>query len=143
MLALMNYIDGQFVPAVSGQTLEDINPATGQIIAKIPRSEHQDVERAAHAAKAAQPKWNALSLEQRAEWLDLIADALQAKHEAIAQAESLDTGKPISLARRVDASRSVENFRFFANFGRQQTPLTFEMKDAINLVHRMGLVWLV
>ena len=139
MLALMNYIDGQFVPAVSGRTLDDINPATGQLIATIPRSEHQDIEQAAHAAKAAQPKWNALSLEDRADWLDLIADALQAKHEAIAQAESLDTGKPISLARRVDASRSVENFRFFANFGRQQTPLTFEMEDAINLVHRNGL----
>ena len=139
MLALMNYIDGRFVPAVSGRTLDDINPATGQLIATIPRSEHQDIEQAAYAAKAAQPKWNALSLEDRADWLDLIADALQAKHEAIAQAESLDTGKPISLARRVDASRSVENFRFFANFGRQQTPLTFEMEDAINLVHRNGL----
>ena len=54
MLALMNYIDGQFVPAASGQTLEDINPATSQPIATIPRSEHQDVEQAAQAAKAGQ-----------------------------------------------------------------------------------------
>ncbi len=116
MKKLMNYIDGSFVPAQSGDTIEDINPATGMVIAHIPRSTKADVEHAAASAKSAQADWNALTLEQRADWLDAIADALQAKHEAIAQAESLDTGKPISLARRVDATRSVDNFRFFADF---------------------------
>ncbi len=136
---LMNYIDGAFVNANDGQTLEDYNPATGKVVASIPRSQRADVTLAADAAKKAQPAWNALSLKERAAWLDKIADALQEKHEAIAQAETMDTGKPISLSRRVDASRSVDNFRFFAEFGRSQKPMLFEMDDAINHVHRNGL----
>lgn len=139
MNPLMNYINGSFVEADNGRTIDDINPATGVAITTLPRSEGLDVERAASAAAKAQPAWNSLTLEQRASWLDRIADALEAKHEAMAQAESLDTGKPISLARKVDAPRSVENFRFFAQFGRQQTPMMFEMNDAMNYVHRNGL----
>ena len=139
LLELKNYVNGEFVSAHDGQTLDDINPANGEVIATIPRSKANDVERAARAAEHAQKDWNATSLEQRIVWLDTIADALEQKHEAIAQAESLDTGKPISLARRVDASRSVENFRFFAAFGREQTEMTFKMEDATNFVHRNGL----
>ncbi|MBT5726511.1 MAG: aldehyde dehydrogenase family protein, partial [Euryarchaeota archaeon] len=89
MKTLMNYINGTFVPAQSGETIDDINPATGMVIAQIPRSTKADVELAAVSAKSAQSDWNALTLDQRADWLDVIADALQAKHEAIAQAESL------------------------------------------------------
>ena len=139
MLHLKNYIDGAFVEAHDGQTLEDINPANGQVIATIPRSKSSDVESAAVAAKKAQSGWNATPMAERITWLETIADALESKHEQIAQAESLDTGKPISLARRVDASRSVENFRFFASFAREQKEMTFEMKDAMNYVHRNGL----
>ena len=139
MLHLKNYIDGAFVEAQDGQTLEDINPANGQVIATIPRSKSSDVESAAVAAKKAQSGWNATPMAERITWLETIADALESKHEQIAQAESLDTGKPISLARRVDASRSVENFRFFASFAREQKEMTFEMKDAVNYVHRNGL----
>jgi len=136
---LMNYIDGAFVPAQSNLTLDDLNPATGETIATIPRSAVADVASASNAAKKAQPRWNALSMLERATWLDRIADALQEKHELIAQAETLDTGKPISLSRRVDASRSVENFRFFAAFARKQEPMVFKMQDAVNHVHRNGL----
>ena len=86
-----------------------------------------------------------LTLEQRATWLDKIADALEQKSEQIANTESRDTGKPIALARRVDAARSVRNFRFFAEFGRQQTQQTFQMEDALNVVHRspVGTVGLI
>jgi len=54
MKTLMNYIDGRFVPAQSGETLEDVNPATGMVIAHIPRSTKADVELAAASAKSAQ-----------------------------------------------------------------------------------------
>jgi aminomuconate-semialdehyde/2-hydroxymuconate-6-semialdehyde dehydrogenase len=104
-----------------------------------------DVELAVLAAQSAQSEWGALSMLERADWLDRIADALEAKHEHIAQTESMDTGKPISLARRVDASRSVSNFRFFAEFSREQSEMTFEMADAMNYVHRspLGTVGLI
>lgn len=140
-----NFIDGSFLSAKSGKTLNDLNPATEKIVATIPRSQAEDVERAVTAAHSAQDGWSKLTLEQRANWLDKIADALEKKTEQIAQTESMDTGKPISLARRVDAARSVSNFRFFADFGRQQTQQTFQMEDALNVVHRspVGTVGLI
>lgn len=139
MLHLKNYIDGRFVDAHDQQTIQDVNPANGKVIATVPRSKAADVEAAAAAAKNAQSGWNATPMGERIAWLETIADALEAKHESIAQAESLDTGKPIALARRVDASRSVENFRFFASFAKEQRDMTFEMSDAMNYVHRNGL----
>jgi len=145
MLEIKNYIGGVFQPAMDGEVLEDFNPATAECVATIPRSKVTDVELAVLAAQSAQSEWGALSMLERADWLDRIADALEAKHEHIAQTESMDTGKPISLARRVDASSSVSNFRFFAEFSREQSEMTFEMADAMNYVHRspLGTVGLI
>ena len=89
MQEVFNYIDGLFSPSVDGEHLDNLNPATGEVISLIPRSLQADVEHAASAALRAQPAWNALSLDQRALWLDRIADALEEKHEHIAQSESL------------------------------------------------------
>ena len=145
MLEIKNYIGGVFQAALDEETLEDYNPATAECIATIPRSKMNDVQMAVDAAHSAQSEWGALSMLERADWLDRIADALEEKHEHIAQTESMDTGKPISLARRVDASRSVSNFRFFAGFSREQSEMTFEMADAMNYVHRspVGTVGLI
>ena len=142
---VLNYIDGQFVEAQSGTTLATINPATGTIIAQVARSNGDDVEAATQAAIKASKAWAATSLEQRVAWLNAIADALEAKSEAIAHLESLDTGKPISLARRVDANRSVSNFRFFASMGADDEVPTFSANGAINHVHRtpVGCVGLI
>ena len=106
MLDIQNFIDGSFTQAIDGESLDDFNPATAQCIATIPRSQSADVELAVSAAQSAQPAWTALTLEQRAVWLDRIADALEEKTEHIARTESIDTGKPIALARKVDAARS-------------------------------------
>jgi aminomuconate-semialdehyde/2-hydroxymuconate-6-semialdehyde dehydrogenase len=73
-------------------------------------------------------------MDARADWLDKIADSLEASFDEIAELESRDTGKPISLARAVDANRSVANFRFFAGLIREQEQETFEMDDATNYV---------
>ena len=145
MHTIGNFIAGSFSPAHGGRTISDYNPATEAILATIPRSQGEDVERAVNAAHSAQDEWSKLTLEQRAHWLDKIADALEQKSELIANTESRDTGKPIALARRVDAARSVSNFRFFAEFGRQQTQQTFQMEDALNVVHRspVGTVGLI
>ena len=93
----------------------------------------------------ARKDWAALSMLERAEWLDRMADGLEQRKEEIAQRESRDTGKPLALARRVDAQRSIDNFRFFADFARQQEPEVFEMSDATNIVHRnpIGVVGLI
>ena len=75
-----------------------------------------------------------LSHSERADWLEIIADELESRYEDIASLESRDTGKPISLARAVDANRSVANFRFFADMIRDHRGEVFEMADADNFV---------
>ena len=141
----LNFIGGVFVEAHDGRTLANINPATGEEIGRIARSNKADVEAAVQASRLAQNEWSALTLLERADWLDRLADGLEQRKEELAQRESKDTGKPLALARRVDAQRSIDNFRFFANFAREQEPEVFEMADATNVVHRkpIGTVGLI
>ena len=80
--------------------METVNPANGQAITTLPRSTSDDVELATAAALEATQSWSATTMEQRIAWLHRIADALEEDAETIAQLESMDTGKPISLARR-------------------------------------------
>jgi len=131
---LHNYIGGQFLTHSGGQWMNNTEPATGSHICRIPLSDASDVDVAVDAARAAQPSWAALSHSERAGWLDRIADALEARYEDIAALESRDTGKPISLARAVDAHRSVSNFRFFAGILREHEEEVFEMTSATNYV---------
>ena len=100
----------------------------------MPLSDSSDVDAAVAAARSAHPAWGALSHSERADWLDRIADALEARYEDVAALESRDTGKPISLARDVDAQRSVSNFRFFAGMLREHEEGVFEMASATNYV---------
>ena len=132
MIQVQNYINGEFT--TTKDIIDDINPATGEIIAKIPKSGSKEVSNAVDAADMARVSWSELSSEKRADWLDKIADALESKSDDIASLESLDTGKPITLAKAVDASRSVANFRFFAQFSRDFSVENFEMDDAMNHV---------
>jgi aminomuconate-semialdehyde/2-hydroxymuconate-6-semialdehyde dehydrogenase len=142
---ILNFIDGEFIIPHSGKYIDNINPATGELIGRIASSESQDVQTAVDAASDSLKSWSSLTMENRINWLNKIADALESNKELIAKTESRDTGKPISLARRVDANRSVSNFRFFAQFASEQTPMEFKMDDAMNFVHRkpVGIVGLI
>lgn len=133
-LKLQNYISGLFIQPDSREWMDDYSPATGEIIGQVPKSQKSDVDRAVKAAKDALPYWSSLTNIQRADWLDKIADNLESKYEDIAHLESKDTGKPISLAREVDAYRSVKNFRFFGEMIRNLEEESFEMEDANNRV---------
>ncbi len=113
---LGNWIGGEPVPPKDGRLLEDVDPATGQVAARIPQSSAQDVDAAVAAAEAAfvDPAWANAGTETRARLLDAIADRIEGRLEELALLESLDTGKPVRLARTVDIPRAVANFRFFA-----------------------------
>ena len=141
----MNFIGGKFTPCSSGHGIDNIAPASGEVYSTIPRSNAADVDRAVAAAQAAQPAWAALSRDERSAWLVRIAEALDSRSEDIAAAESRDTGKPISLAREVDAARSVDNFRFFAQMLLERAEETYEMNDATNHVidKPIGVVGLI
>ena len=141
MIHVANLIDGIFVN--TEENFDDISPLDFSVIATIPRT--KNVDDAVGAAKGAFGNWSALSLEQRCDWLDRIADELENQIEEIARLEALDTGKPMEVALNVDASRSVNNFRFFANFGRSLESQEFKMEDATNYVIRkpIGVVGLI
>lgn len=115
MERIANYIDGELVSPTSGCYLENIEPATGLAYAEIPDSGAADVEAAVEAAEKAFPAWAALSIHKRSKLLARIADLIEERAEQLALAESIDAGKPLSEARRVDIPRAAANFRFFSS----------------------------
>ena len=133
-MKILNYIKGKFNEPISSEWMDNFSPSTGEVIGSIPLSGDADVRSAIAAAKSALPEWSSLDPSDRALWLDKIADCLEEKFEEIARLESMDTGKPISLARSVDARRSVSNFRFFSEMIRDREDEVFEMEDATNIV---------
>ena len=142
---IQNFIGGKFVKPTNNDYIENYNPAENTVIAKIPNSSFEDIELAVEAANDALQGWSNLPIETRIEWLRKIANALELRKLEIAELESSDTGKPISLATRVDAERSIRNFNFFADHAENLTELRFEMDDATNFVFRkpIGIVGLI
>ena len=136
MRRIANLIAGKWTAPQDGKYFDDHNPATGEKIAEIPSSTAADIRTAVAGAQAAQPEWGALPVEERAVWLDSIASALEARSDEIAELESKDTGKPVALARAVDAARSALNFRFFAKLVRELPDEQYKMEDALNVVVR-------
>ena len=112
---IKNYINGQFVNPVFGKYLDNYNPAVGDVYGQIPNSSKEDVEKAYEAAAEAFPEWSNTSLEERSKILSKIANLILEKLDFLAEAESKDNGKPISLAKQVDIPRAASNFQFFAN----------------------------
>ena len=114
MTQLANFIAGVFIPPHSGTYFDDINPATAEVIAKIPDSDERDIDDAVRAARAAFPAWSRTSAAERSNLLLKLADLIEKNLEELAKLESIDNGKTISLAKRLDIPRAVANFRFFA-----------------------------
>ncbi|HLF16383.1 MAG TPA: aldehyde dehydrogenase [Candidatus Thermoplasmatota archaeon] len=144
-MEVANFIGGRFQPAETGGTLEDRNPATGELIAILPRSRQADVERAVAAAKAALPAWSATPLAERCRILERIADGLERELDSLAELESRDSGKPVTLAKTLDIPRSIHNFRFFAGFARTHRDEPHAMDGHSNRTHRrpVGVVGLI
>ena len=111
---IRNYIDGAFSDPVGGQFLDNIDPSTGNAYGLIPRSQAADVDLAVAAAKAAFPAWSSLSAAERSTWLMKVSNAIDAKLDTLALAESKDNGKPLKLATAVDIPRARDNFKFYA-----------------------------
>lgn len=144
-MQINNFIGGKFVPPLNGNYLDNHNPATGEITSKIADSSREDVELAVMAAQNALHHWASFSTHERIDWLRKIAKALELRKDEIASVESIDTGKPIGLAKRVDAARSVSNFEFFADHAENLIDKEYRMADATNYVSRkpVGIVGLI
>ncbi len=143
MKIISNYIDGQLVAPQAGQYLDVYDPSRGKVYAQAPDSDASDLELAVQAAKKAFPAWANTSVQERHRILVRIADLIEERLEDLALAESIDNGKPLKLARRVDIPRASQNFRFFATSILHFSAESHEMSDqAINytLRHPLGVV---
>jgi betaine-aldehyde dehydrogenase/aminobutyraldehyde dehydrogenase len=112
-----NLVGGEWVDAVDGETMEVLNPATGEVIAEVPRGTEQDVERAVDEAKKAWEGWQDKTPKDRMELLLALADVMEEHGEELWKLESQNVGKPASIARD-EIPFAVDNLRFFAGAAR-------------------------
>lgn len=114
MKIIQNYIDGRFVSG--GQEFADVNPADGSVIAQVTAADQAQVDEAVHAGRCAlQGEWGRVGIRERAARLHRIADMIEKRFDCFVQAEVADTGKPVSLASKLDIPRAAANFRVFAD----------------------------
>jgi 1-pyrroline dehydrogenase len=111
------FIGGEFVESVTGETMEVLNPATGDVIAEVPRGTAEDVDRAVEAAKKAWVEWQDKTPKDRMELLLALADVIDEHAEELARLESLNVGKPWWVAKDEPPVMS-DNLRFFAGAAR-------------------------
>ncbi len=140
MTTIQNYIGGRFQPAVSNGWLDDFQPATGRVFARMPDSDAADVSLAVEAAKKAWPDWQQIGPEARSRYMAAIAGSIEARIDDFARVESMDSGKPLNLARTVDIPRAIANFRFFSTAAVQFASESHAMEGrAINYTLRQPL----
>lgn len=135
-----NYIGGELVGPEASVYLDNFNPATGEVYSQIPDSDDRDVQRAVDAAKHAFPGWSMTPQERRFEILMRLVALIERDLDELAHAESVDNGKPVSLARTVDIPRAVANFRFYATAAMHTTNESHDtLGQAINYTLRQPL----
>ncbi len=140
MQKIENYIGGELFAPVSGEYLDNFNPATAEVYSLIPDSDERDVELAVKAAKQAFPSWSKTSHEERFEILMRLVRLIERDLDSLAEAESVDNGKPVSLAKRVDIPRAAANFRFYATAQMHVANESYEtIGQAINYTLRQPL----
>jgi len=138
-MRLTHWIDGKAREAASGRWLDVFDPATGRAFAEVADGDAADAQAAVAAAQAAFPAWSKLRNSERARWLEKLADALEARLDDFAHAESRDGGKPIKLAREVEIPRAISNLRFFAHAATQFASESHHGEAGLNYTLRQPL----
>ena len=112
--SIQNYIDGKFV--AGAREFDDVNPADGSVIARVSEADENLVDAAVQAARRAlQSEWGKFGVRERAALLHRVVDTLETRFDCFVAAEVADTGKPVSLAKKLDVPRAAANFRAFAD----------------------------
>lgn len=123
-------IDGKRVESASGETFETINPATGEVLARVARADATDVDHAVSAARRAfeDPAWRRMSANERTNLLLRLADLIEREADDLSVLECLDNGKPARFTRLVEVEGSIKTFRYFAGwptkFGGETLPVS-------------------
>jgi acyl-CoA reductase-like NAD-dependent aldehyde dehydrogenase len=120
-----NFVDGREIEAGGGELLDVRNPATGEVIAKIPNSTAADVDRAMRSARAAfeGKEWGGMDIRSRARLVNRLADAFEANLDQLYRLETLNNGRPVNETR-AQLSRLPDFFRYFAG-------LALSRRDAV------------
>src|SRR6476469_2787920 len=111
---LENFVGGEWVESTGDFARQIVSPVTGETLAEAPDASAKDVDRAVAAARAAQPKWAALSAWERAKICHAIADLIDERREDFARELSLEQGKPYAAEALGDIDETAENFRIAA-----------------------------
>lgn len=109
------FINGEFVPSESGETIEVSNPATGEVITKVAKASEKDVDKAVQAAQAAFDSWSKTPKAERVKLLREIGDKLLEQKDRFAVIETLNNGKPIRETSTIDIPLSARHYEYFAS----------------------------
>jgi aminomuconate-semialdehyde/2-hydroxymuconate-6-semialdehyde dehydrogenase len=135
-----HYINGSYAAPIQGEYLDDYSPAEGIVYARVANGGKKDLDEAIAAAKKAFPAWSQESIQERSAVLSKLADLIEVNLERLAEVETKDTGKPISVSRTVDIPRAAANFRFFASaIINYSTEANIQEGQAVNYTRRSPL----
>ncbi|MDR6676671.1 betaine-aldehyde dehydrogenase [Pseudomonas oryzihabitans] len=141
------YIGGRYVAATSGATFESLNPATGEVLAKVQRASRADVDKAVEAAAAGQKVWAAMTAMQRSRILRKAVDILRERNDELALLETLDTGKALSETQAVDIVTGADVLEYYAGLipaleGEQiplrETSFVYTRREPLGVVAGIG-----
>jgi len=146
---IQNYIDGKFVE--SARQFADVNPADGSVVAQVSEADSSMVDAAVLSArKSLRRDWGRFGVRERVALLHKVADAIESRFDCFVAAEVADTGKPISLASKLDVPRAAANFRVFADLIKTAGIESFQTetpdgKSALNYAvrKRLGVVGII
>jgi aldehyde dehydrogenase (NAD+) len=111
-------INNRWVPSESGKTFATVNPSTGEEICQVAEADAVDVDKAVRAARRAfdQGPWKKMRASERGRLLHRLADLIEQNAEQLALLETLDNGKPLSIAKAVDVTKTIACYRYFAGW---------------------------
>lgn len=142
-----HFINGEYVPSINGKSFQNINPATKEVLGTVAEGGKEEIDLAVAAArKALKGPWKTMSSDARIKVIRKIGDIILGRLDELAELETLDTGKALSLAKSLDIPRSAYNFHFFADYLRSVGTEAYEMEGtAINYAVRRptGVIGLI
>lgn len=128
MKEIRHFINGEYVGSASGRIFDDIDPATGEVVARVHEGGEAEIDAATRAARdALDGDWGHMPVADRMALLHKVADGINARFEEFLIAECQDTGKPRSLASHIDIPRGAANFKIFADLVKNVPTESFHM----------------
>jgi len=133
-------IGGDWVPAATGQTFDTYNPATGDVLASVPRGSSEDIDRAVKTARAAfdpDGPWRRMSPSERGRAIHRIGDLILEHGDELATLETLDNGKPLAVAKAADVPLAADLFHYMSGWTTKSGGSTLQ----ISVPYMPGAEW--